>query len=54
MTYLFKWLKGGLYEHWYNRKCRILFTRKRKALVEFENGEKCVTMLNALRREKSE
>ena len=52
MTHTFTWLKNGLYAHWHNRQCRILVSRKRKALVEFENGEQCITMLNALRRIK--
>lgn len=50
MTHKFVWYKEGLYEHWHGRRCRIIVSRKRKAIIEFENGERTVTLLNALRR----
>lgn len=50
MTHVFTWLKSGLYAHLYGRRCKILISSKRKVLVEFEDGERVITMLNALRR----
>ena len=51
MTYRFVWYKNGLYEHWYSRIRHIVKKGYgRSVLVEFENGEQCRTLLNALRR----
>lgn len=53
-THVFAWLKNGLYEHLFNRRCRIIVSHRGKCLVEFENGEKTITLIHALRKIKGD
>lgn len=50
MTHVFFWMKSGMYGHWHDRKCRIITCSRVKCDVEFENGERCITLVRALRK----